>query len=134
MTRNGKSKSIYPRGASKKYLDQLWSQQVKARALLKCELCGSTQGLNAHHIHTRHNHSVRWYLPNGVCLCNECHQANKFSAHKNPLWFASEMRKLRGVEWEEELIQRTAKCFPWQKHLLEIKAYLKGEIDDYLCM
>lgn len=122
----------YPKGCSKGYLDKLWADKVKELAGYKCELCSGTQGLNSHHIHTRHNHSVRWFLPNGVCLCNNCHQANPYSAHRNPLWFTNKMRKLRGRKWESELILLTAKCLSWKKHLLEIKAYLKGENENYL--
>ena len=120
------------RGQSKGYLDNLWSKRVKEEAGYRCELCGSTEGLNSHHIHHRSNHSVRWWIPNGCCLCSKHHLQDSLSAHKNPAWFWKKIRTLRGEKWYEDLIARTAQCFPWKKNLDRIKAYLKNEIEDYL--
>lgn len=49
-----------------------WTKEVLKRG--KCEMCGSTQDLEAHHI-------IKWAdypkgraeLKNGQCLCHECH-------------------------------------------------------------
>lgn len=120
-----------PKGCSNSNLDKLWASRVKDEADWVCEICGKP-ATAAHHIHHRHNHSVRWWIPNGAALCDECHTNGPYSAHKNPAGFMREIRILRGQEWENELIERTAKIFKWQKHLESIKKYLKGEISDYL--
>lgn len=56
----------------KKEADKLWSLQI--RAVGSCEVCGSINSLNAHHLleksvwlHLRHD------LSNGICLCAHCH-------------------------------------------------------------
>ena len=56
----------------RKEADKLWSLQI--RAVGSCEVCGSTNSLNGHHLleksvwlHLRHD------LSNGVCLCAHCH-------------------------------------------------------------
>lgn len=49
-----------------------WKQQILAKG--KCEMCGSTENLQAHHI-------IRWVdyphgridINNGECLCRRCH-------------------------------------------------------------
>lgn len=124
-----------PKGYSNSTLDNSWARRVKENGV--CELCeyGIQDGgghLSAHHFHGRRNHSVRWWIPNGVPLCDNHHIKNKFSAHLNPAWFQKTMVEIRGEEWLEDLIQRTAKIFHWQKHLEEIKRYLNGELEDYL--
>lgn len=58
-----------------------WSKSVKERG--KCEVCGSTENLHAHHI-------VPWScsitgradLKNGQCLCKDCHEM----MHNDFLW------------------------------------------------
>jgi len=123
-----------PRGYSNATLDNLWAKRVKEDEV--CELCRvGFKGygvLNAHHFHGRRNHSVRWWIPNGICLCDAHHTKERYSAHLNPAWFQETMIKIRGPEWLEDLIKRTALIFKWQKHLEEIKLYLKGELEDYL--
>lgn len=122
------------RGYGNRTLDILWAKRVKKDEI--CELCQTgLKGygkLNAHHFHSRKNHSVRWWIPNGVCLCHAHHMAEKYSAHHNPAWFQVKMVEIRGEDWLDSLIKRTAKIFPWQKHLKEIKQYLDGELEDYL--
>ena len=126
-----------PKGYSNTTLDSLWSKRVKEKGV--CELCANGyeantayRNLSAHHFHGRRNHSVRWWIPNGIPLCDDHHMKNKFSAHRNPAWFQKVMVEIRGEEWLEALIERTSKIFHWQKHLSEIKLYLSGELEDYL--
>ena len=52
------------RGITKAKLDKLWSTRVKERDG-KCIYCGKTDYLNAHHIFSRHNLTVRWLMENG---------------------------------------------------------------------
>lgn len=108
-------------GLSTATLDKLWASRVKSIARNKCEICGDTKGLNSHHIQPRNNYSVRWYLRNGVCLCNKCHQKDPYSAHKNPLWFMEYMIRWRGELWFKNLIKKTAEQTDWKSRLQEIK-------------
>lgn len=80
-------------------LDKAWSELVKLKAGMKCEieLCGQTKYLNSHHIFTRKNRSVRWNTINGVCLCPSHHVlSSKFSAHGTPTLFTNWLIKSRG--------------------------------------
>lgn len=78
-----------PRKPSKKTLrnklDKAWSKVITSKG--KCEVCKSTESLNAHHIEGRRNLALRWELKNGVCLCSGCHVFRKESAHQSPEWF-----------------------------------------------
>lgn len=54
--------------------DKLWSEAVRTRDGA-CVLCGSVNGLNAHHwIHSRAQGNLhRWDVKNGITLCYPCH-------------------------------------------------------------
>lgn len=50
-----------------------WAQRVKKRDG-KCKVCGSFDGLQAHHIVSwAKNTDLRYDISNGVTLCKECH-------------------------------------------------------------
>lgn len=121
-----------PKGCSKSSLDKLWSLKVKEHAGFKCEICECTIGLSSHHFIARHNHSVRWFLENGVCLCDKCHTSSEFSAHQNPAWFIKQMLKLRGLDWLEQLSQQSVKLFLWKKNLEKIREYLAANLENYI--
>lgn len=94
-------------GRVNKTRDNNWSYLVKELAGNKCEYCGKTEHLNSHHVYSRSNHSVRWYLPNGVCLCAGHHTLKSdFSAHKTPMEFVIWVRQYRGEEWYQDLLQK----------------------------
>lgn len=96
--------------AVNKRKDNEWTKAVKQRAGFKCEYCGKTENLNAHHIFSRSNHSVRWDIDNGVCLCVSHHVFNsQFSAHKTPLEFIFWIKDKRGVEWYDNLRAKAKK-------------------------
>ena len=91
-------------------LDKLWADKVKVGG--SCVKCGKTSYLNAHHIYSRSNRAVRWYLPNGICLCSGCHTlSSKFSAHKTPMEFSEFVLNLRGNEWLEDLKLKSREVF-----------------------
>ena len=84
--------------------DKEWSAKVKELAGMKCEVCGTTQHLNSHHIFSRVNHSVRWDLDNGICLCPSHHNFNhELSAHKAPCEFTHWIIESRGQDWYDRL-------------------------------
>lgn len=111
-------------GLSNSTLDKMWSKKVRDLAGNKCELCNCSEGLNAHHINGRKNYNTRWYIGNGICLCNNCHQKSMFSAHKNPVWFISKVLLMRGGEWGRGLVSESART-NWKERLEEIKEALK---------
>lgn len=113
----------------KKTLDELWSKIVKDRAGNKCEYCGKTEYLNSHHIFSRSNHSVRWDVENGVCLCAGHHVLSSFSAHKAPLEFAEWLKETRGEGWYDELRRKAKKPAP-KIDYLEVKNSLE-ELNEY---
>lgn len=81
-----------------KKLDDLWSKNVRKRG--RCEVCGRTENLHAHHIFTRTKHITRWDLQNGVCLCYHHH----FNfAHQTPMEFHDWLVELKGAEWVDKL-------------------------------
>jgi hypothetical protein len=71
---------VFAANKYRKEADKLWSLEI--RTVGSCEVCGSSQSLNAHHLleksvwrHLRHD------LSNGVCLCVNCHV---FDSHCSP--------------------------------------------------
>jgi predicted restriction endonuclease len=128
LTRRRKSKrSKYPvkgnrpKGYSNSTLDKLWSNAIKEMAGHKCEICGSTDRLEAHHIHRCKHHGVRWDLINGCCLCRSCHCSSDYSAHKNQIWFMLKLIEMRGQEWAHELADNTVNNKDWRDRLVQIK-------------
>lgn len=102
-----KDKKAVKSSLSTKNLDSLWSKAIKELAGHKCEVCGTDRHLNSHHIVRRTIHNVRWYYPNGICLCANCHMfSNHFAAHSTPLEFADWIRKKRGEAWYDDLCVR----------------------------
>ncbi len=81
--------------------DTAWSLAVRELAGNICEKCGSTNRVQAHHVFTRANKSVRHYLPNGVALCSGHH---RFFAHMKPIEFIEWLKEKRGQEWYDDLV------------------------------
>lgn len=84
-------------------LDNLWREAVKAKNGAYCEYCNVTDKLNVHHIFSRTNKEVRWFMDNGIVLCNEHHVSGNFSAHKSPMEFVEWLKSKRSTEWYENL-------------------------------
>jgi len=101
-------------------LDRAWSIRIRDKG--KCEYCGKTESLNAHHIFGRSARSVRWDLDNGVCLCAGCHTfSSKFSAHQTPLLFDEWIINSRGMEWYEKLKEKHQRIVKYTIQDLEEK-------------
>lgn len=109
-------------------LDKLWAEKVKDLADFKCEYCGKETYLNSHHIFSRSNKSVRWYLPNGICLCSGHHVLTNFSAHKAPMEFSEWIKEYRGDKWFQELRKKAGQVMPSFDY-----ESLRGDIIDYIC-
>lgn len=103
-----KAKTIREDRSLPKKADFLWSKVI--RQAWACAVCWKRENLNAHHIFTRHNKSVRWDLDNGICLCSGCHVfSDKFSAHLTPVEFTYWLEKQYSREWLETLGRKANK-------------------------
>ena len=60
---------------------QIWSNKVKSRDG-KCQVCGSTHNLEAHHIKPKNqNPELTHDVDNGMTLCEKCHRRSSYSVH-----------------------------------------------------
>ena len=85
-----------------KELLALWAKIIKNGG--KCEYCGKTSYLNAHHFYSRADRKLRYNINNGFCLCSGCHVlSSKFSAHLTPADFVDWAVKYRGNKWLKNL-------------------------------
>ena len=84
--------------------DRLWSELIRSQGY--CDVCGTTENLQAHHIITRRRLATRYMKENGICLCAKHHQfCDIISAHTNPMAFANWFIKKYGEErldWLQE--------------------------------
>lgn len=111
-----------------KKADFLWAKVV--RQVWACAYCGKAENLNAHHIFSRHNKSVRWDLENWICLCSWCHVfSDKFSAHKTPTDFTYWLEKQYSREWLETLGRKANTPLHVDSEYLQATIiYLKNEL------
>jgi len=107
---------------NKKICDELWKQTVKKHAGFKCEKCGKTEYLQAHHIIPRTNYALRFDLENGVALCRKCHI---YWAHKDAIGFMEWIKDKRNIAYLESRRYGQTKN---DYKLIEI--YLKGILDE----
>ena len=88
-----------PKSEKKKLISdchRLWSQAVKIRDGHQCRVCGSTSGLQSHHIFSDRMHaSMRYLLSNGVCLCFSHHYP---LGHSDPCVMRENIVRAIGVE------------------------------------
>lgn len=51
-----------------------WSNEVKKAYNSKCDICGSSEELTAHHLYAKSFfQNLKYNIDNGVCLCQSCH-------------------------------------------------------------
>ncbi len=108
----------------KEKLDNIWAQIIKSKGY--CEVCHSSNNLNAHHVVGRINYGLRWDLRNGCCLCPGCHMfSSKTSAHNNPIWFLEHFKFHRPDDYEYLLKTKnkikTFSIFDYQEILNNLK-------------
>jgi hypothetical protein len=115
---------------STKSLDTLWSERVKDRAGCKCEYCGKSYYLNAHHVFGRRHWGLRWDLDNGVALCPNHHTFSPiFSAHQTPTKFSDWIQEKRGLlDWYFPLKRKSNQIIKKSElDLASIKETLEGK-------
>ena len=110
-----------------KKLDRLWSKIVRGNG--RCCVCGKVDTLNAHHYIGRRNRDVRWYVPNGFCLCSGCHTFKTRSAHQDPEWFREQALAIRGQAWLDNLIEYSRiDCMASKQDYDKIREYLERQV------
>lgn len=68
-----------------------WKKKVKAKG--KCEICGATEKLEAHHVVPwEYSITGRTDVSNGMCLCKECHKM----MHDDVKWLEYKMGEING--------------------------------------
>ena len=106
-------------------LDKLW-RDVTKQLQPRCEVCGSRDKLNSHHIVGRRNLMTRWDVRNCAVLCVSHHKFGLQSAHEDPLWFDEWLRKNRAEDYEYLNSIRSSTIKRSIDDLLDIEAELKG--------
>jgi len=108
-------------------LDKLWSKKIMENS--RCAICGMPAD-DPHHFKTKkQGNSLRWYLPNGIPLCRQHHNAHLYSAHHSPDWFNTQIKALRGKDYIED-IDRQAKII-FKGNYQQILNYLEGRTNNY---
>ncbi len=102
-----------------KKLDALWSEIVKLRAGRRCEVCGESSYLNAHHYVSRSNRRLRWELYNGVAVCPKHHTFANESFHRDPVW---------GGDWMED--NREDNLIEIENHRQEIAKWCDADLEE----
>lgn len=102
---------------------------MKKRAGNKCEVCGKTKRLNAHHIVSKSNRSLCYDPRNGVALCPCHHILCNQSAHKDPYWFVMEWLPENRAEDLEYIRKHKDKKVEWTvEKILKVVDKLKKEL------
>lgn len=113
-----------------KLLSKMWKELVYARADYKCEYCGRTDRIQAHHIYSRSLGPLKYDPDNGASLCPDCHKFNRLhSAHKGSLEFVLFIIKKRGENWLKMIMKKARE--PMKKRI-EIYKLLDEEIKKVL--
>lgn len=69
---NPKAQKIIKKEQENKTKLKSWSLRV--RKIGKCNVCGNTENLSAHHLYDKNTHpTLKYQDENGVCLCITCH-------------------------------------------------------------
>ncbi len=114
-------------------LDKIFKEKLFENAGYMCEITGQNQNecqLHPHHYIGRRYKSLRWWIPNGICLSAAKHTMSIWSAHQNPEWFRKEMIDRRGQKWIDDLHKRSNLVFKGKFEA--VKEYLEGKRKDYL--
>ena len=125
-TKKGSKRNKYK--AIIKKLDTLWSKAVRLRDNFTCQRCGRQhKHVQAAHIFSRNNKSVRWDIDNGITLCHYCHI---YWAHREPVEFTKWVIDRLGEEKFNEL-EKKANQIAYNLDYEEIEENLKKLIEKY---
>jgi len=123
---------------------QLWYKAVKDMHGHVCAVCGSKHPmLNAHHIESKTNSSLKFDLVNGVALCPGCHAFGHNAAHRTIFfyeWLAKNRPKVieyirtkrdEVVDQDRECMEKIIKelCLPPSDEILTVMNLPRVEMD-----
>ena len=116
-----------------KLLDRLWAIAILIKAGHKCEKCGKLFGLCPHHIFSRRTRSVRGDLDDGICLCNNCHTGDNYSAHRSRKFTTIWIKNYIGEEKYYTLERKANQVKKWtneekKKLVKKLKEFIKEDI------
>jgi len=91
---------VNPKTRLKNKANSLWKQIILSRCS-SCEVCGSTEVLQAHHFYFRSScPHLAHNLTNGVVLCNRCHAKLHFRDAK---LVETDIIRIKGKKWFNKL-------------------------------
>jgi len=80
--------------------DKAFKEKVLEINKYYCEVCGSEASTAHHFIPRSQSNATRYYLPNGISICQKCH----FQHHtKGDPSIHAELIKLKGWDWYNDL-------------------------------
>lgn len=101
-------------------LDRIASKLARNRDGNRCKVCGRPR-VFAHHLFSRKYTGTRWYLPNLISLCHNCHR----NAHTEPLQFHAWVKS-----WMTEYDLLQFKAYSITKFNESELTLLKRELND----
>lgn len=109
--------------------DKLWSQAIFKKIGGKCEKCGKSEGLAAHHIFSRRYSKTRYNLENSLLLCIQHHL---YYAHakgiKETISYAQWVVDYKGKD-TFDILDRLSEEYhkpDYNMEILKLTAYLKS--------
>jgi len=90
---------------------KLVSLICRERAGYACEVCGMKKGdlhngkpqrVEAHHLFSRSikDSPLKFDMMDLICVCTLHHKTGRYSAHKNPIWFAEWLKKHKPEQYQ----------------------------------
>jgi 5-methylcytosine-specific restriction endonuclease McrA len=91
------------RKSTRRQLLTAWSLQVRERDHFRCQVCGSEQYTQAHHLLPKRFYPQFMLDPDcGITLCARHHSMSGLSAETNGLWFSEWMKRNR--PWQHQWV------------------------------
>ena len=86
-------------------------------------VCSKTQVAH-HHVHKSKSSRLRYYIPNLIPLCHQCH----LMLHNNESFWASKIVEIKGIEWFQGLEKKKNEIvkvdrFFYERHLKELEDF-----------
>ena len=113
-----------------KKCEQLWFKLVLQKYGSKCENCGETKNIQAHHFFPKRNYAIlKFVVENGVPTCKSCHFKHH---HLNIPTIHQAIVLGRGKHWYQKLLTKAKELCPsfktlayYQLTLRQLKRKLK---------
>jgi hypothetical protein len=130
-------KLFYERGDNTRgFKSFLWSTIIRDRANRSCDLCGSKESIQVHHLYGYQEfHDKRLDVLNGICLCESCHigyhEARGYDNNTKEDFESYLHEKSKNFEKEAKRLSESIKLM--QKSESKMRILIKG-INSHLCI